>query len=139
MPEYAVSVKIKNGPQPVKYDVAVGAFIPSEGKPLVIPTYAYTKEFEQNNYQVPDQLKPIILQPNEIKVYSFQTNGYTLDLLNDVGRYPLQFAFSLVYKEEIVAGPFHAKLPSLKDLPQAEMAAYHAQEIKGQPLKFMKP
>jgi len=135
MPEYRVKVVIKNGDQPLKFDKVVAVFIPSQGQPLVQPTIKYVEGQDQTPGTT-GELEPFILQPQESEEFNYQTNGYTMDLLADVGDYPLQFSITLMYQDKAIIGPYHANLPDLAQLPSYDKSLSEGKELKATQLEF---
>jgi hypothetical protein len=119
---YRVDVTVKNiGREPVVYDTAYGIVIPSQGKPLLLPTYVYDKAKGSESDAYKGHLKTAALKPGESQAFSYSTDGYTQDLEQHANGIPLQFVFELLVGDTKPAtsliGSHRGDLPSLSDLP----------------------
>ena len=105
---YRVEVRLKNASAtPITFDVAEGAFLTGAGKGL----RAKTSQTDDS---------AVKLEVGEEQIFEFDTDGYTTDLLRDANGGPLFFELTLFFKEEIVAGPYQARLPELQELTKTE-------------------
>jgi hypothetical protein len=135
---YHVKVYLHNsGTQNILFDEIQGAFVPSQGQPLIQSTFAYDKSKGEalEAYQS-SQNTPTVLEPGKSLEYNYTTDGYTMDLLATVGNQPLQFHIVLFRHKSVISGPYVANLPDLFSLPQYELTLAGEQKAELLPFKL---
>jgi hypothetical protein len=117
--QYNVEIRIKNtATSAIAYDRVERAFIPAVGEPLRIVQTVQTFQDLQDLQNLRTQgIKVTNIKSGDEEKFEVDTNGYTNDLLNRTEGKPLIFDVRFRYKGRVVAGPFRADLPDLRQLP----------------------
>ncbi|MCK5061846.1 hypothetical protein KAR28_04815 [Candidatus Parcubacteria bacterium] len=120
---YRVNITVKNcGENPIVYDTAICAFVPSSGRPLFNKIYIYDEARGNNEENYRRDLKTDVIESNLTRMFTSTTNGFTYNLLHDAGSLPLQIVFTLLIGNsepaQSVIGSYGANLPDIQTLPQ---------------------
>jgi len=137
--EYHVQLQVTNtGINPLVIQKIEMGFIPAEGKPLILHTFAYDGETDEDLKSYAQGTgKSLIWPPGNRESFSASTNGYTFDLMQTSGGLPLQFIVAFILENGIVIGPYRATLPELDGLPSYEISL-RDQSVQGIKLVFEK-